>query len=302
MGAGGVAEAGAGEGAVADGGGIERLPVLGVGLGYRRPLAREIHAHAGEIDFLEIIAEQFVEPTAAERRELARLASRFPLVPHALGLSIGTAEPVPDDYLDGIAAIVREVAPPWWSDHLAMTRVGDVEIGHLAPVPHTRQAIDVVCANVAQVRARVATPLVLENIAHPFVLPAAEMDEARFLSEILRRTDAGLLLDLMNLHANCHNDGTDPYEFLASIPLERVVQVHVIGGHRAGGVVVDSHSHRTPDAVWAMLDHVARRTEIKAVLVEWDEQFPAFDVILAELDRARRVLAHARRPVSAAHA
>jgi len=56
-------------------------------------------------------------------------------------------------------------------------------------------------------------------------------------------------------------------------------------------VLIDSHSQRTPDEVWQMLEYVAARTDIKAVLIEWDEQFPDFGVILDELTRARGVLA-----------
>src|SRR5262249_27656481 len=164
------------------------------------------------------------------------------------------------------AHLVDRVGPPWWSDHLALTRVGPIDIGHLSPVPQTAEMLDVVCRNIAQARSQVTLPFIIENIAYTLRLPGAEMSEAEFLSNVLRRTDSGLLLDLMNLHANACNHGYDAYEFLATLPLERVVQIHIIGGHYHNGTLIDSHSHRTPDVVWNLLEFVASRTTIKAVL------------------------------------
>ena len=273
---------------------IGELPRLGVGIGFRRPLAREIVSHAADIDFLEIISEHYLNPTGFESRELMELGERFRLIPHGLSLSPGSAEPIREDYVRAVAGLVGRVQAPWWSDHLAMTRLGRIDIGHLAPIPLTWEMLEMVCANIQQARAAISAPFIIENIAYTVRIPKEEMSEAEFLSRVLERTDSGLLLDLMNLHANSVNHHYDAYEFLDSVPLERVVQVHIIGGHYHNGVLIDSHSRRTPDPVWQLLEYVAARTEIKAVLIEWDEQFPDFGVILEELARAREVLARSR--------
>jgi uncharacterized protein len=271
---------------------IERLPRLGAGLGFRRPLARDIAAHSAEIGFLEIIAEHYLQPGKYDRRELDELSRRFKLVPHGLSLSPGSAEQADEQYLRGIARLAANVEAPWYSDHLAMTRAGRIDIGHLAPIPMTEEMVEVVCGNIRRAQEEVAAPFIIENIAYTLRLPGRpEMSEAEFLTRVVEETDSGLLLDLMNLHANAQNHGYDPYAFLEKIPIERVVQVHIIGGHYHKGVLVDSHSNRTPEEVWRMLEYVASRTEIRAVLIEWDEQFPVFGVILEELARARDVLA-----------
>lgn len=269
---------------------IARLPRLGVGLGFRRPLARPTIANAAQIDFLEIIADHYFDFTRLETRELSELSRRFPLVPHSLSLSPGTIGPPDRAYLRCLDILVNRIDPPWWSDHIAITRAGAIDIGHLAPVPLTEQMLTVVCDNVNRAKARVGRPFIIENIAYTLRLPGAAMSEADFLREVLERTDSGLLLDLMNLHANSRNHGYDPYKFLSSIPLSRVVQVHIIGGHCHGGILVDSHSRPTPEEVWRLLEFVAAATEIKAVLLEWDEQFPGFDVIIGQLARARAIV------------
>jgi hypothetical protein len=157
-------------------------------------------------------------------------------------------------------------------------------------VPLTHEALDVASVNILRAREAVAAPFVIEHIASPLVLPGAEMSEAAFITELLRRTGAGLLLDLMNVYANGWNHGVDPYAFLEGIPLDRVVYVHVIGGRFEDGVLIDSHSDRTPREVWEMLACVARRVRLKGVLIEWDDEFPAFEVILDEIARARQAM------------
>lgn len=279
------------EGAVAVDDTIATLPALGVGVGFRRPLARDIFAHRDAIDFLEIISEHYLDPTREERRELARLSDTFPLIPHGLNLSVGTATPADPRYLRDVARLAATVRAPWWSDHLAMTHAGGIEIGHLTPVALTHESLDVVCANVAAAQAAVPAPFVIEHIASPLALPGAEMSESEFITRMLSRTSAGLLLDLMNVYANAWNHGFDPYAFLEALPLNRVVYVHVIGGRLEDGVMVDSHTDRTPDAVWEMLAFVSRRVQLKGVLIEWDDHFPDFSILLDEIARARAAIA-----------
>jgi uncharacterized protein (UPF0276 family) len=269
---------------------IDQLPVLGVGLGFRRPLARQIVESQSEIDFLEIITEHYLDPTEFQIRELMELQQRFPLIPHGLSLSPGTSEDAPVDYLDSVASLVDRVKAPWWSDHLAVTRVGRIDIGHLSPVQFTEEALAISCENILRATKRIRAPFIIENIAYNFQLPGAEMSEGGFLTRLLESTDSGLLLDLMNLHANATNHKYDPFEFLSEIPLERVVQVHIIGGHFDQGVLVDSHSHSTPGEVWEMLDYVSERTVINGVLLEWDDHFPDMNTILADLAEARTIL------------
>jgi uncharacterized protein len=270
-------------------------PTLGVGIGFRAEIAPSVLAHRDRIDFLEVIAEHFLNPTRDARRELATLTRFFPIVPHAIGLSLGSVEPPPPAFARGLARLVRDVDAPWFSDHICYTRAGGLDIGHLSPMPRTAEAVDLVARNAVAVREVVGAPMLLENIAYLVDPPGSDLDEADFVAATLDRSGCGLLLDLTNLHANAVNHGYDPYEWLDRVPLDRVVQVHVTGGHWRAGVLVDSHSHATPVDVWALLEHLASRVEVRAVLLERDERFPPFGELLEELDRAREALAAGER-------
>ena len=145
------------------------------------------------------------------------------------------------------------------------------------------------CRNVRRWREAVGVPLLLENIASMVVLPG-ELTEAQFLTEIMERADCGLLLDLHNLYTNSLNHCFDPLAFLDALPLERIAQVHLGGGHDEDGYRIDSHSAPTPKPVWALLRHVAACTSLKAVIVEWDAKLPPFDVMRREVNSAAAIL------------
>jgi uncharacterized protein len=266
-----------------------RLPSLGVGVGFREQFRADVFLHRGEVDFLEITADHYLDAPPEKLRELELLAEHFTLIPHALNLSLGSAEGLDAAYLDKLARLVNRLDPPWWSEHVSFTRAGGVDIGHLSPTPFNEQSVAVLERNVAEARSKISAPLILENITYMLEVPGASMGEAEFLAEALERTGCGLLLDITNLHINSFNHRYDWREFLRRLPLERVVQLHFVGGHRHGDVLVDSHSHATPAEVWELMDEVLARAPVKGAVLERDENLPPFAAVAAELRRARAI-------------
>jgi uncharacterized protein (UPF0276 family) len=265
------------------------LPVLGAGIGFREPYLGDLFLRRGQVDFLEITADHYFDASPEKQEELDLLAAHFPLIPHGLNLSLGSAEGLDPAYLDRLEALVRRLGPPWWSEHIAFTRAGGVEIGHLSPLPYMREALDAFCRNALEARRRIDVPLILENITYALTLPGAEMSEAQFLTEVLERTGCGLLLDVTNLHVNAVNHGYDPATFLDQIPLERVVQLHFVGGHWHDGVLIDSHAHATPAEVWELMETIVARAPVKGIILERDANLPPFAELAAEVERARDI-------------
>ncbi|MGH9942327.1 MAG: DUF692 domain-containing protein [Pyrinomonadaceae bacterium] len=265
------------------------LPTLGVGLGFREPFRGELFLRRAEVDFLEITADHYLDATGDKQRELELLREHFTLIPHALDLSLGSAEGLDAGYLDKLARLVNRIGPPWWSEHLAYARAGGVEIGHLAPLPFTREAVESVRRNVARVRDAIGAPLILENVAYLLNVPGGELEEADFIREVCAATDCGLLLDVTNLYINAFNHGYDLEEFLSRLPLERIVQLHFVGGHRHGPLLIDSHSQPTPPEVWEVLERVVAGAPVKGIVLERDENLPQLSQLLPELARARVV-------------
>jgi uncharacterized protein len=267
----------------------DNLPVLGVGVGFREPFLTHLFRHRDRVDFLEVTADHFFDAPPEKRAELELLAAHFPIIPHGLDLSLGGAEGIDDDYLTAMADLVERLHPPWWSEHIAFTRAGGVSIGHLAPLPWNREAVEVVARNVEKVQRRIQTPLILENITAHFILPGTKMDEAEFISAILDRTGCGLLCDVTNLYTNTVNHGQNLEDILDRWPWDRVVQLHFAGGHWHDGSLIDSHAQSTPPEVWAVLETAIARASVRGIILERDENLPPFADILDELEQARTI-------------
>jgi uncharacterized protein (UPF0276 family) len=270
------------------------LPQLGVGLGYRAPLHDDIIANAERIDFLEFISDQYLYRPQERIDELVCLLDTFPLIPHGIGMSVGTASGLDLDYLRRLSELAEQVNAPWYSDHLSFCKVPETDIEQLTPVWFTHESLDVMCRNVRQVKSVSPRPFLLENITYYFPLPGGDMTEAEFTTRVLEDTGTGLLLDVNNVSINSVNLGFDPYEFLASIPLERTVQIHLAGGKQVDELLVDTHSTVVTDQVWDLLGYVLDRAPVKAILLEWDQDWPEFGVLLDHLDRAREMLRNSK--------
>ncbi|MFD6756500.1 DUF692 domain-containing protein [Micromonospora gifhornensis] len=255
----------------------------GVGIGWRPEIAGFVAELPG-LRFVEVIAES-VPAAGPPPGALVELRQRgVTVVPHGVRLSLGGAEPVEPARVAHLAAVAELVAAPLVSEHIAFVRAGGLEAGHLLPLPRTREAVDVVCANVARAQADLPVPIALEPIAALFDWPDDELDEAAFLSEILARTDALLLLDIANVHANAVNRGTDPLALLDRLPLERVAYVHVAGGAEQGGFYHDTHTDPVPAPVLDLLTELCERHRPPAVLLERDGRYPPAPDLRAELD------------------
>lgn len=267
-----------------------RSKTLGVGLGFREPFRSDIFLNRAEIDFLEITADHYFDANEAKQKELELLNENFELIPHGLDLSLGSAEGIDEEYLEKFAELVEFVQPEWFSDHICFTRAGGTNIGHLAPLPFTREAVAVVAANLKKVQRVIETPLILENITYLVRFPSSEMDEAEFLTRIVSETGCGLLLDVTNLYINSQNFAYDWRRFLDGIPTESVVQVHFVGSHRNGKRLIDAHLDKTEEEIWEVFREVCKRTELKGAVLERDGNFPPFDEIVNELRQARTIM------------
>jgi uncharacterized protein (UPF0276 family) len=274
------------------------LPHLGAGIGWRHELADFIDVLDG-LGFVEVVAEH-LEAEAPLPPGLAALRERgVTVVPHGLRLSLGGADRPQPAHLDHLAAVTQRLEAPLVSEHIAFVRGGGLEAGHLLPVPRTREALEVLVDNVGVAQAHLPVPLALEYIATLVEWPDPELDEATFVSELLERTGALLLLDIANVHANAANHGWDAPAFLDRLPLERIAYVHVGGGVERDGIYHDTHAHPVGAEVLELLAELAARAPLPGVLLERDDDFPADAALAAELDAIAQAVARgqARAPV-----
>ncbi|RAO33591.1 UPF0276 protein [Micromonospora saelicesensis] len=255
----------------------------GVGIGWRPEIAGFVAELPG-LRFVEVVAEG-VPASGPLPPGLTQLRDRaVTVVPHGVRLSLGGAEPVDPARVAHLAAVAQRLDAPLVSEHIAFVRAGGLEAGHLLPLPRSREAVDAVCANVARAQAELPVPIALEPIAALLDWPDDELSEADFLTEILDRTGALLLLDVANVHANARNRGADPLALLDRLPLERVAYAHVAGGSERGGFYHDTHTDPVPAAVLELVGALCARRRPPALLLERDGHYPPAAELRSELD------------------
>ncbi|MFA6557585.1 MAG: DUF692 family multinuclear iron-containing protein, partial [Candidatus Obscuribacterales bacterium] len=152
------------------------------------------------------------------------------------------------------------------------------------------EALKHVVKRVKVAQETVQRPLLLENISYYMQMPGSQMDEVDFLAEVLEKADCGLLLDVNNVYVNSVNHNFDPYAYIDRLPLDRTVQIHVAGHGYGDELLIDTHGAAVIEPVFELLEYVLKRTEVKAVMLERDQNYPTFSEILSELAQIRAIV------------
>lgn len=263
--------------------------IEGVGIGLRKELFEPLQTTTRRIDWLEIVSENYIGATGRAAILLERFSRRWPIIPHGVGLSVGS-EP-PPGYVEGLAVLVRELAPPYFSDHLCYSSIGARNYLDLLPLPRHDESVARVVRNARAAKAAIGAPLILENITTYADMPGSTMDEAAFLTAVAEQADVGLLLDVNNLYINAINQRRAPWELLDGFPLQHVRQLHLAGHTWDGDLLLDTHAAPVAPAVWDLYVEVLARCGPVPTLIEWDQHIPSLDAVLDEADHARALMA-----------
>jgi uncharacterized protein (UPF0276 family) len=264
---------------------------LGFGLGLRRNhyVAATTGDGIDDIDWFEVITENFLVEGGNPRRVLRAVREHRPVVLHGVSMSIGSLDPLDVAYLDGVAALAREVSPAFVSDHLCWTSLGGHNTHDLLPLPYTEEALAHVASRVMQVQEHLGRRILLENPSTYTVFKGAELTEGEFLAELARRADCGLLLDINNVFVSCANHGWSTSAYLDALPADRIGYVHLAGHTTNGELIIDTHDMPVRDEVWALYGDAVRRFGPLATCLERDDNIPSLDELRAELANARSV-------------
>lgn len=268
------------------------LPNPGDGLGLREEHFPHLMSTPPEkwgVDWFEAITENLLDNRGWGLRVFEHVAAHRPVVLHGVSLSIGSTAPLDMAYLAKLKDLAERFRPLWISDHLCWTGVQGLNSHDLLPMPLTEGALAHVADRVHAVQDFLGRPLIVENPSTYLEFRASQMPEAEFLARLCDLTGCGLLLDVNNVHVSSFNHALDPLAYLDAIPASHVVQVHLAGPSDHGTHLIDTHDAPVPDAVWPLYAQVWQRCGPVATMMEWDANIPAFDVVAAELAKARRV-------------
>ncbi|NMZ90959.1 DUF692 domain-containing protein [Pseudomonas panacis] len=265
------------------------------GLGLKHEHFKEVLDTSPDIGFFEVHAENYMVAGGPFHHYLGLIRERYPLSLHGVGLSIGGEGPLNREHLGRLAALIERYQPHSFSEHLAWSSHGPVFLNDLLPLAYDATTLSRVCEHVDQVQCTLKRPMLLENPSTYLQFQRSTLDETDFISEIIRRTGCGLLLDVNNVYVSCINHQRDPLAYIHALPLHAVGEIHLAGfaedtdslGDR---LLIDDHGAPIDNAVWLLYEHVLALTGPVATLIERDNQVPAFSVLWAEAQHAERYL------------
>ena len=266
------------------------LPNLGLGVGLRNQHFSYLMSHDPQVDWFEIISENFLDNFGFARHVLEHLAAIRPIVMHGVSLSVGSTDPLNWNYLKALKTLAEFVQPRWISDHLCWTGVANVNTHDLLPLPLTEESLSHVVERVRQIQDFLERPLVLENPSTYLEFKESTLTEWEFLSALAKETGCGLLLDVNNVYVSSYNHGFDAEHYIRSLPHSSVVQIHLAGPTDCGQYMVDTHDQPVPTAVWHLYKLAQQLTGGVSTLLEWDANIPDFPELVLELNKAEAAL------------
>ena len=263
------------------------LPNLGFGVGLRSGHYAYLESTWPQVDWFEVISENFMDSRGRPRHVLDQVVERYPVVAHGVSMSIGSTDPLDRDYLARLKQFADEIGAVWVSDHVCWTGVAGTNTHDLVPIPFTEESLTHVVQRIRVVQDILERPLVLENPTSYVTYVASTMTEWEFLARMAGDADCGLLLDVANVRASAVNHDFDAAEYLRALPHERIVQIHLAGHDDLGSHIIDTHDRPIPDEVWSLYRLAVEVTGGVSTLIEWDDQLPTFPEVHAEARKAR---------------
>ncbi len=271
-------------------------PNLGLGVGLRAVHFPYILSNQPQVDWFEIISENFMDSQGRPRYVLEQIAEQYPVVMHGVSLSIGSTDPLSFEYLTKLKRLAAAVKPLWVSDHLCWTGVLGLNAHDLLPIPLNEETLRHVVERVRTVQDFLERRLVLENPSSYVTFAGSTMSEWEFLTRMAAEADCGLLLDVNNVYVSSINHDFDPVEFVENVPHRRIVQVHLAGHSDCGTYRIDTHDDHVIDPVWELYRLAQRRTGGVSTLLEWDAKIPPFPVVHAEVLKAKQYMGEQLSP------
>jgi len=241
------------------------------------------------VDWFEVISENFMIAGGRPLQILEKARELAPVVLHGVSLNLGGTDPLRQDYLAELESLIRRFAPAWVSDHLCWGAIGGRFAHDLLPLPYTEEAVRHVAARIRQVQDRLGRRILVENVSSYLTYTISSMPEWGFLTAVAEEADCGILLDVNNIYVSAINHGFSPLEYLSGIAVERVGQIHLAGHSSSGDLLIDTHDHPVTAPVWQLYREAVRRCGPVSTLVEWDDQIPSFEELMAEANRAREI-------------
>jgi len=258
-------------------------PFLGFGLGLRTDHYQHVIDNKPQVDWFEIISENYMVPGGKPLANLDKIRQDYPIVMHGVSMSIGSTDPLNTAYLEKLKILIDRVEPKWISDHLCWTAVNHINSHDLLPLPYNETTIVHIVDRIKQVQDTIGRQMLIENLSSYVTYNNSEMPEWQFVNEIAKRADCYILLDINNIFVSANNHHFEPKEYVNGIDSDRVMQFHLAGHSYNGQMIIDTHDHDVCDPVWDLYAFSLDRFGAVSTMIERDDNIPPFEELRQEL-------------------
>ncbi|MSP27264.1 MAG: DUF692 domain-containing protein [Methylococcales bacterium] len=262
--------------------------VHGAGLGLRRSFLSEIvGAPPKEVGFYEVAPENWMTIGGKYGKQFRAMTEHFDFVCHGLSLSIGSTDPLDEQFVRDLKQFMREHDIKFYSEHLSYCSK-DGHLYDLMPIPFTSEAVHHVAARIRRVQDILEHKIAIENVSY-YAVPSQEMTEIDFFNAVIAEADCDVLLDINNIYVNSVNHCYDAEAFLKAMPAHRVAYAHIAGHYvEAEDFLVDTHGADIIDPVWKLLAKAYQLYGVFPTLLERDFNLP----VLSELVKEVQTISH----------
>lgn len=277
-----------------------------VGVGLRHVHYQEALENPADLDFIEVHSENFFARGGALPALLKEVAELYPVSLHGTSLGLGSSAGISERHLKSLQQLVSKISPILVSDHAAYAwgQIGNQlhHAGDLLPIAFNEQSLQTMTDNINRVQERLQRTILVENLSAYLEPKGSTFTETEFLTELAKRTDCRLLVDINNLAVNAINSHSadiagDMTQWIYNIPSSIVGEIHLAGCTpvAAGEIMVDDHSKMVSDIVWNVYEQALSHFGATPTLIEWDTDLPEWSVLLTEAEKARTIAARVFR-------
>lgn len=278
-------------------------PTKSVGVGLRSfhfdYILKNLKKISSKIGWFEVHSENYFAKGGSSLNTLLEIRKNFPLSLHSVGNSLGSSQKISLEFLKKLKDLIEKTEPFIVSDHISWGRIDDKHYNDLLPLPYTKKSLKAISINVATTQDFLKRQILVENPSAYLAYENQEYEEADFINELAKITGCGLLLDVNNIYVSSQNNNEfDPKNYLKKLNKKIVKEIHLAGhmkskifdGKKNIEVLIDTHNDLVCDEVWDLYKIAIKTFGEINTLLEWDQDFPEFNVLLDEAKRADKII------------
>ena len=275
------------------------IPTQKVGIGLRSPHIQHILQNSAsltkKIGWLEVHSENYYNQNTSSFSSLIEIRKNFPISLHSVGNSLGSTLKPDLKHLKKLKELAKAIEPFLISDHISWGRVDKKHLNDLLPLPYSKASLQAIARNISQMQDFLGRKILVENPSAYLTFKNQEMNEVEFINELTKQTGCDLLLDVNNIFVSATNNACfDPQHYIQNLNKQIVKEIHLAGHSKTKifgkEILIDTHNDVVCREVWEIYKIAIKEFGKVPTLIEWDQDFPEFAVLLSEAKKAEKIL------------